>query len=377
MQVPFLDLAKQYDTIAADIDAAISQVIDETAFVRGRFVTEFESAFAEAYGVRHCIGVANGTDALFVSLKMLGIGPGDEVITAANSWISSSEVITLTGAVPRFVDVDPHYFNMDPAKIEQAASDLTKAIIPVHLYGQAADMRAIGELAAARGWKVLEDCAQAHFAEVDGTKVGLFGDVASFSFYPGKNLGAYGDAGGVVTNDDDLAERLRSFANHGSSAASKHDHVMEGLNSRLDGIQAAVLSVKLKRIREWNERRAHWAAAYEEELSDIPEVETPQTRPGATHVFHIYCIRTPQRDALRAFLAERGIGTGIHYPTALPFLRAYERFGYTAEDFPVAHANQDRLLSLPMFPELTRQQVVYVAGNVRAFFESQRTVSPS
>ncbi len=370
MKVPYLDLSKQYASIGTDIESAISQVIDENAFIRGRFVQEFESAFAHAYGVRNCIGVANGTDALFISLKMLGIGPGDEVITAANSWIATSEVISLAGAEPRFVDVEPAFFNIDPALVERAATERTKAIIPVHLYGQPADMGAIRAIANQNGWVLIEDCAQAHFAEFGGKKVGLFGDLGSFSFYPGKNLGAYGDAGCLITDNNDLASRLRSFANHGSSPVSKHDHVMEGLNSRLDGIQAAVLSVKLKHILEWNEQRAHWASAYEKELAAIEEVTTPTIRPGATHVFHIYCIRTPRRDALRVFLAEKSIQTGIHYPKALPYLEVYKKLGYTAADFPVAHANQDEILSLPIYPELTQDAVEYVAASVRDFFDT-------
>jgi dTDP-4-amino-4,6-dideoxygalactose transaminase len=368
MEVPFLDLSAQYATIGDDIEASLFQVIEEKAFVRGRFVAEFERAFAAAYGVEHCIGVGNGTDSLFISLKMLGIGPGDEVITAANSWIASSEVISLAGAKPVFVDIEPDYFTMDPGAIESVATARTKAIIPVHLYGQPADMEAIGAIAADGGWHVIEDCAQAHFAELGGTKVGLFGDVGSFSFYPGKNLGAFGDAGCIITNDDSLAERLRSFANHGSSPSSKHDHVMEGINSRLDGIQAAVLSVKLRHIREWNERRAQWASVYADELAGINGVTTPKIRPAATHVFHVYCIRTPRRDELREFLERRGIHTGIHYPRALPFLAAYARYGHTAADFPVAHAHQDQILSLPMYPELTREMVSHVAGTIREFF---------
>lgn len=368
MNVPFLDLATQYRNLAGDIDAAIAQVIEETAFVRGRFVRDFEAAYAEAYGVQHCIGVANGTDALFITLKMLGIGPGDEVITVANSWIASSEVITLAGAEPRFVDIELDYFTMDPDQIEHAASGRTKAIIPVHLYGQPADMNSILPIAREHGWAIVEDTAQAHFAELNSTRAGLFGDAATFSFYPGKNLGAYGDAGAIVTNDGDLAERMRSFANHGSSPVSKHDHIMEGINSRLDGLQAAVLSAKLKHLPDWNERRAHWARRYTTLLADLDGVATPPTRPGATHVFHIYCIRTPQRDALRDHLSSCGIGTGIHYPTALPFLAAYERYGYEAEDFPVAHAYQDQILSLPMYPELTDESVEYVVSSIREFF---------
>ncbi|MBT8241443.1 MAG: DegT/DnrJ/EryC1/StrS family aminotransferase [Acidimicrobiia bacterium] len=368
MNVPFLDLSAQYSSLAGDIDAAIANVIDETAFVRGRFVKEFEAAYAEAYGVEHCIGVANGTDALFILLKMLGIGPGDEVITVANSWIATSEVVSLTGAEPRFVDIEPEYFNMNADLIESAASDRTRAIIPVHLYGQPADMTSIVPLAREHGWTIIEDSAQAHLAELDGTRVGLFGDAATFSFYPGKNLGAYGDAGCIITNDPDLAQRARSFANHGSSPVSKHDHDMEGINSRLDGLQAAILSVKLPHLVDWNERRAHWASRYSALLSDIDDVDTPPTRPSATHVFHIYCIRTRRRDELREYLSSQGISTGIHYPTALPFLKAYERYDYQPDDFPIAHAYQNQILSLPIYPELTEEAVGHVADSIRRFF---------
>jgi dTDP-4-amino-4,6-dideoxygalactose transaminase len=368
MRVPFLDLTAQYESIKEDIDRAIAAVIAENAFVRGRFVHEFEASYAEQYGIKHCIGVANGTDALFIVLKMLGIGPGDEVITAANSWISSSEVITLTGATPVFVDIEEDYYNLDTARLEAKITDRTRAIIPVHLYGQPAAIDTVMAIADNHGLAVLEDCAQAHFSTLAGERVGTFGNAATFSFYPGKNLGAYGDAGCIVTNDDALAAAVRSFANHGSNPEDKHQHIQEGINSRLDGIQAAILSAKLPHIQEWNQRRAHWGARYTELLADVEEVVTPAIRPGATHVFHIYCVRVPQREALQAFLADRGISTGIHYPTALPFLDAYEYLAPTEADFPVAARFQDEILSLPMFPELTDEQVVHVASSIREFY---------
>jgi dTDP-4-amino-4,6-dideoxygalactose transaminase len=368
VKVPYLDLKAQYETIKADIDAGIAGVSSETAFGRGLFVQEFEAAYAEMYGVEHCIGVANGTDALFVVLKMLGIGPGDEVITAANSWISSSEVITLAGGTPVFVDIEPEYYNLDPSLLEAKITDRTKAIIPVHLYGQPAAITEIIAIANKYGLPVLEDSAQAHFATLDGRRVGTFGNAATFSFYPGKNLGAYGDAGAVITNDDELAAAVRSFADHGSNPSNKHQHIREGINSRLDGIQAAVLSAKLPHIEGWNKRRAERGARYSELLAGIDEVVTPATRPGATHVFHIYCVRVPRRAELRAFLADRGISTGIHYPTALPFLGAYDYLQSTEADFPVAAKFQHEILSLPMYPELTDGQLEHVASSLLEFF---------
>lgn len=363
MKIPFVDLKAQRKQIGPEIDSVIHSVIEETAFVRGPFVNQFEKHYAAAYGVKHCIGVGNGTDAIYVSLKALGIGPGDEVITTACSWIATSEVITQTGAQVVFVDIDPDYYTIDASRIEEKITARTRAILPVHLYGQPADMDAIVSLCRKHDLFLIEDCAQAHFAEYKERKVGTFGHLGTFSFYPGKNLGAYGDAGAIITNDDSLARKARMFANHGS--LTKHEHMIEGINSRMDGIQAAVLSVKLAHLARWNRRRLENALRYNELLGDIDGVATPSIRPDATHIFHLYVIRTEHRDVVQQHLKEKGISTGIHYPTPLPFLKAYEYLQADPEDFPVAHGYQNQILSLPMFPELELEQIQYVAQAIR------------
>lgn len=366
MSIPFVDLKTQYQALKPQMDAAMQAVIDNTAFIGGTYVKSFEAAYSEAYGVRHCIGVANGTDAIYIVLKALGIGPGDEVITVANSWISTSETISQTGATPVFVDIEPDHYTIDPALIEARITSRTKAIIPVHLYGQPAEMDPIMDIARRHDLHVIEDCAQAHFAEYRGKRVGTFGVAATFSFYPGKNLGAYGDAGAIVTNDDDLHERMRMFANHG--ALKKHEHHIEGINSRLDGLQAAVLSVKLPYIRDWNAARLRNARACTERLADIPAVTTPAIRDHVTHIFHLYVVRVPDREALQAHLNARGIGNAVHYPVALPLMPAYRYLGYSPEKIPVAAAYQSQILSLPMFPELSEEQIDTVCNAIREFY---------
>jgi dTDP-4-amino-4,6-dideoxygalactose transaminase len=367
MQVPFVDLKAQYLAHKDEFDDALAEVIAETAFVGGKFVKEFEQKYAEAYGVEHCISCANGTDAIYIALRMLGIGPGDEVITTAATWISTSETIGQTGATPVFVDSDD-YFLIDPEKIEAVVSDRTKAIIPVHLYGQAANMTEIGEIAVRHGLKIIEDCAQAHLAEWDGRRVGTFGDAATFSFYPGKNLGAWGDAGAIVTNDEAIATRCRRYANHG--ALVKHQHQIEGINSRLDGLQAALLTAKLPHLPSWTEARQAVAREYDERLAGVGDLGLPRIQDNATHVYHLYVVRTARRDALREFLGSKGVQTGIHYPTAVPLLEAYEHLGHKPEDFPVASRNQGEILSLPIYPELSLEAIEYTVACIRKFFDN-------
>jgi dTDP-4-amino-4,6-dideoxygalactose transaminase len=362
-KVPFVDLHAQYLSIKEEIDAAISAVIRETAFVGGRFVREFEQAYAADYGVKHCIPVANGTDALYIAMKMLGLGQGDEVITTAHSWISTSETISQTGARPVFVDVD-EYFNIDVDLIEQAITPRTKAIIPVHLFGQAADMTGIMAIARKHDLKVIEDCAQAHYAEWRGQRVGTFGNAGTFSFYPGKNLGAYGDAGAIVTNDDELATRMRMYANHG--ALKKHEHFMEGINSRLDGLQAAVLSVKLRHIHRWTAARRQVAAWYDELLAGAEGIELPRVREGASHVYHLYVVKVDRRAEIMQKLAEEGIETAVHYPLALPAMEAY-RYLDPKPATPRAVANSGRLLSLPIYPELSLETTQRIADALVRF----------
>jgi len=367
MPISFVDLKSQYLSLKSEIDAAINSVIEKTAFIRGPFAEAFEKSFAEKYGVKRCVSCANGTDAIYITLKALGIGPGDEVITVANSWISTSETITQTGAKPIFVDIEPDYYHIDPEKIEEKITSRTKAIIPVHLYGQSARMDEIQKICDKRGLLLVEDCAQAHFATYKGRKAGTFGIAGTFSFYPGKNLGAYGDAGAMITNDENLARRALMFANHGS--LRKHLHEIEGVNSRMDGIQAAVLNVKLKYIDEWNLARNKNAFIYNRLLSDVGQVKTPKIRENSFHIFHLYVIRIKKRDELADYLKTKGIDTGIHYPTALPFMPAYKYLGHKESDFPVAYEYQKEILSLPMFPELKEEQIQYITDAIKEFFK--------
>jgi dTDP-4-amino-4,6-dideoxygalactose transaminase len=367
--VPFADLHAQYLSIRAEIDAAIAEVIRTSAFIRGPHVERFEREFAEATGAAHCVSCANGTDSLYIAMRALGVGPGDEVIVPAHSWISTSETVTQTGATVVFCDTDPQTYTIDPRKIEAKVTPRTVGILPVHLYGQPADMPAVMAIADRNGLWVIEDCAQAHLARVDGKMVGSFGIAASYSFYPGKNLGAMGDAGAITTSHRGLAERMAMFARHGG--LTKGDHQIEGVNSRLDGLQAAILSVKLRHLPRWTERRQQLAKDYGEALAGIDGLTTPRVAAGREPVWHLYVVEHARRDALAAHLGKRGIQTVVNYPVALPFLPAYRRFGHRPEDFPVAHAAQSRILSLPIFAEMTAAQLGAVADAVRAFAEAR------
>ena len=368
MKIPFVNLKAQYHTIKPQIDLVIQNVIEETSFIGGHRVKEFEDSFAKAYGVKHCISTANGTDSLYIVLKMLGIGIGDEVITVANSWISSSEVISQTGARPVFVDIDPQYYTIDENLLESKITVNTKCIIPVHLYGQMCDMDKISEIANKYNIPILEDCAQSHFSEFKGIRAGLIGLAGSFSFYPGKNLGAYGDAGCLITNDDDLALKCRMFARHG--ALKKHEHEMEGINSRLDGIQAAILSVKLPYILEWTNQRNRVADLYTKLLSEVNSIVTPIKRPDTLHSYHLYVIRCDNRDALQEFLLKNGVETSVHYPIALPNMNAYKYLGYSKNDFPVASDYQNKILSLPIYPELSDNQVGQIVVLIKQYYKN-------
>ena len=366
MKVPFVDLSAQYNSIKADIDHAIENVIGETAFIGGKYVQEFEEKFAGLYGVKHVISCANGTDSLYILMRMLGIGEGDEVITVANSWISSSETISQTGAKPVFVDIDPLFYSMDENLLEQAFTNKTRAVIAVHLQGQACAIDAIKVICDKHGVYLIEDCAQSHFSEFNGQRVGLFGIAGSFSFYPGKNLGAYGDAGCITTNDDQLAVKCKMYARHG--ALVKHQHKIEGINSRLDGLQAAILTAKLPHILKWTEKRINNAKYYDTILSSIPEIVLPTVRPGSTHTYHLYVIRASKRDELQKYLQLKGIETAIHYPVPLPFMEAYKYLGHKASDFPVSGKYQHEILSLPMYPELTKEMMDEVAKSIKEFY---------
>lgn len=360
MKIPFVDLKAQYENIKKEIDEAISGVILDSAFIGGKYLKSFERNFQNYIGVKHCIGVGNGTDALFIALKALGIGKGNEVITAANSFIATSEAVTMTGARVVFVDCDKETYNIDVKKIEGVITERTRAIIPVHLYGQPADMDGIMGVAKKHNLFVIEDAAQAHGAMYRGRRVGTLGDSACFSFFPGKNLGAYGDAGAVVTNNDELALKIRMYANHGR--VEKYNHEFEGINSRLDGLQAALLDVKLKHLEEWTERRIAIAKKYDEGLRSV--AVTPFIMQAVRHVYHLYVIQVKQRDRIRELLSEKGISTGIHYPIPLPFLKAYDYLGHKPADFPVSYALKDDILSLPIYGDMSDKQVEYVIDHL-------------
>jgi dTDP-4-amino-4,6-dideoxygalactose transaminase len=366
MKIPFVDLKSQYESIKEEMDKAIATVISQTAFIGGPHLKNFEEAFAKFCGVKHCIGVGNGTDALYIALRAMSIGRGDEVITVANSFIATSEAITLTGARVVFVDINPKTYNIGINRIEAKITPKTKAIIPVHLYGQPADLDPIISLAQKYNLKILEDAAQAHGSVYKGRRIGSIGDMASFSFYPGKNLGAYGDGGVVVSNNDELALKARMIANHGR--IGKYDHEMEGVNSRLDGLQAAILSVKLNHLAKWNEMRRNNAYLYNKYLAGT-DLVTPVEIPDVTAVYHLYIVRVKKesRKNLQDHLQAKGISTGIHYPIALPNLMAYAYLGHSEKDFPEATKASHEILSLPMFPELTEEQIKYVAEAIKEF----------
>jgi dTDP-4-amino-4,6-dideoxygalactose transaminase len=364
MKIPFVDLHAQYLGIKTEIDRAMADVIAQSAYIRGPQVDAFESAWAKMLGLKHCVSCANGTDALYIAMRQLGIKPGDEVITTAHSWISTTETITQAGGRVIFCDTDNDTFTINPALIEAKITSRTVGIIPVHLYGQAADMDAIMAIAKKHKLWVIEDCAQSHLARYKGKLTGTFGNAATFSFYPGKNLGAYGDAGCAVTNDDMLADSMAIFGRHGG----KGEHVMEGINSRMDGLQGAVLNVKLPHLASWTQARRRVAARYDELLKGVGDIVIPKVAADRDHVYHLYVIRTEKRDALKKYLADAGIATVLNYPKALPFYPAYAYLCHTSKDFPVAHANQSRILSLPIFPEMTDEMIVCVMEQIKTFF---------
>jgi dTDP-4-amino-4,6-dideoxygalactose transaminase len=361
--VPFVDLKAQYQSIKSEIDAAIARVIENTSFILGPEAERFENAFAEYVNARFCVGLNSGTAALHLALLACGIGAGDEVIIPANTFFATAEAVSLTGATPVFVDADPLAYTIDAGRIEGAITPRTRAIIPVHLYGQPADLDPFFEIARGRNLRVIEDAAQAHGAEYKGKRVGALGDIGCFSFYPGKNLGAYGEGGAVVTNDEQLARQVRLLRDHGSE--KKYRHEIVGYNFRLEGIQAAVLDVKLKHLDRWNElRRAH-AARYSDLLKDSGLV-LPAEMNYARHVYHVYVVQSEARDALQKSLADGGIQTGIHYPIPIHLQPAYASMGHQRGDFPEAERQSDRVLSLPMFAELSEEQLERVTAAIRS-----------
>lgn len=365
MRIPFNNLEAQHQEIQKEIDVAIHSAIHSFQFVRGNAVHEFENAFAKKLGVPHCINTGNGTDALFISLKALNIGSGDEVLTPAFSWISSAETINLCGATPVFIDVNEQTYTIDPTLLEQRINKKTKAVLAVHLYGQAAHLAEIKKLCIKHGIYLIEDCAQAHLTKEGEQYAGTVGDLATFSFYPTKNLGAYGDAGCITTHNHTLAEKIRRLSNHG--ALQKDDHLLAGLNSRMDTLQAAILLAKLPHLDRWNNKRRANAEHYRSRLQDIPELQLPQARANTQHTYHLFVIRTTKRDELKQFLEERGIQTIIHYPKALTNLELYSN-PETVNLFPVANQLEKEVLSLPVFPELSSDHITFICETIREFY---------
>lgn len=368
MKVPFLDLKAQYNVIRDEINASIQEVLESTAFAGGPFVTKFEEQFAAYCGTKHAVGVGNGTDALWLVLLAYGIGPGDEVITVPNTFIATAEAISICGAKPVFVDVDARTYTMDPARLRQAITARTKAIIPVHLFGQTADMDPILEIACQYKLLVIEDACQAHGAEYKGRMAGSMGVAGCFSFYPGKNLGAYGEAGAVATNNPELAAKIKILREHGQP--KKYIHSVVGWNARMDGIQGAVLSVKLKYLPAANEARRANARLYGKLLAGEPLVGVPSEASYAKHVYHLYVIQVRRRDELIQALAEKGISCGIHYPVPLHLQEAYGSLGYSKGAYPVAEESAGKFVSLPMFPELTPEQITYVCEELKTAIKS-------
>ncbi|MBN1106928.1 MAG: DegT/DnrJ/EryC1/StrS family aminotransferase [Deltaproteobacteria bacterium] len=374
MNVPFVDLKIQFKELEQEVMPMVRDAMANAAFIGGPQVTGFEAEFAAFCDSEYCAGVNSGTDALRFALMAAGVGPGDEVITVPNTFIATSESISQAGARPVFVDIDPTTYNLDPNKLEDylkkhikggASKDTPRprAVIPVHLYGQPADMDPILEVAARHGLAVIEDACQAHGALYKGRKAGSLGLVGCFSFYPGKNLGAYGEGGAIVTQDEGIANKIKMIRDHGQ--AQKYFHDMEGYNGRLDAIQAGILRIKLKRLEKWNEGRRRNAALYNELLAGLPGITLPKEAPYARHVYHLYVVLVDKRDAVQKSLGEKGIGTGLHYPQPLHLQKAYAHLGYKQGDFPVTESVAKKLLSLPMFPELTREQIEYVVQGIK------------
>jgi dTDP-4-amino-4,6-dideoxygalactose transaminase len=368
--IPFVDLVAQYDSTAEEIDRAFHDVTASGQYILGARVEGFEEEFAQFVSAEHAVGVGSGLDALRLGLLALDIGPGDEVIVPANSYIATALAVSEVGADVVLVDCDPDTYNVDPAAVEAAVTSRTRALLPVHFTGQAAEMEPLLELADRHRLELIEDAAQAHGASWQGRPCGSIGKIACFSFYPGKNLGAYGDGGMVTTNDAAIAERLRRLRNYGER--QKYEHVVKGVNSRLDGLQAAFLSVKLRHLRDWNQARVRHAESYLAALAGVGDLGFQNIAPGATHVYHLFIVRTSRRDALQNLLTERGIQTGIHYPVPIHLQEAYSELNLRLGAFPVAERLAQQSLSLPMFAELTDEQLKRVTSAIREFFDSGR-----
>jgi dTDP-4-amino-4,6-dideoxygalactose transaminase len=365
MNVPFLDLKAPYAELGEEFDEAFRRTAESGWFITGREVESFESEFAGLCGARHCVGVGNGLDALHLVLRAMGIGEGDEVIVPSNTYVATWLAVSYAGATPVPVEPDDQTYNLDPSRIEEAITPRTRAVMPVHLYGQPADMDAIREIAAPYGLKVIEDAAQAHGATYKGRPAGSLGDAAGFSFYPGKNLGAMGDGGAVTTDDDELADRLRVLRNYGSRV--KYYNEVKGFNSRLDELQAAFLRVKLPRLREWNERRRAVAAHYLQALEGVPDLSLPHVPAYAEPSWHLFVVRHPERDPLRQHLSSNGVGTLIHYPVPPHLQKAYAEMAFAPGAFPVAERQAREVISIPMGPHLASVEAGHVVEQLLAF----------
>ncbi len=363
MKVPFLDLKIQNRSIADELRKAMEPVIDECSFILGPAVERFENAFASYCGASHCVGLNNGTTALHMALLAFDIGTGDEVITTPHSWISTSWGIAYTGATPVFVDIDRNSYNLDPNLVEAAITPRTKAVLPVHLYGQSADMTALRWICRHHNLVLIEDAAQAHGAQHAGQTVGAIGDAGCFSFYPGKNLGAFGEAGAITTNSDAVASRIRCLRDHAQDG--RHNHVEIGYNTRMEGLQGAVLVPKLKHLTKWTEHRRSHAVYYLDHLKDIPGLTLPHVADPLSHVWHLFVVLVDERDKFRTELEKKGVATGVHYPTPIPYQPAFRHLGYQRGQFPVTEDVMSRCVSLPMFPELTTEQREYVVAMIR------------
>ncbi len=370
MQIPFLDLKAHHDSMRGELETAIREVMDSNAFAGGPFVAKFEQDFATYCGAADVIGVGNGTDALWLSMLALGIGAGDEVITVPMTFMATAEAISYCGAKPVFVDIDERTYTLDPDLLERAINPRTKAIIPVHLFGQAADMDAILEIARRRGLPVIEDACQAHGAEYRGRKAGSIGTAGCFSFYPGKNLGALGEAGAVVTNNEELRNKIQMLRDHGQ--AKKYHHALIGWNARMDGIQGAALRVKLKHLDRANQARRANARFYDQHLAGVEEVILPTEAEYAHHVYHLYVVRVQERDRVLEAMANRGIACGIHYPIPVHLQEAYRFLGHRKGSFPVAERCAEEFLSLPMYPELTTTQLGAVVHEMKTLLRASR-----
>lgn len=369
MRIPFFDLTRQLQSWP-ELNETVRQVMEKGQFIGGEPVQQFEKNFAKRLNIPHCIGTANGTDALFLILKALRLPEGSEIITPAWSCMPTAETIVLAGYQPVFCDVDDDHMVLTPKTVESKITARTRAIIAVHLYGQAAPVHQLKQLCEANHIHLIEDCAQAHLTLEDGKPVGSFGTAAAFSFYPTKNLGALGDAGCVVTANTELALRIRMLANHGSPPPEQYNYQLTGVNSRLDTLQAALLNVKLTRLDELNQKRRSIAERYHYLLADLNEIRLPKERSDTCHTWHIYCIRSGRRDALREHLSRSGVGSHIHYPVALPFTPAFAYLKHSVADFPVAAQLAQEVLSLPVFPELTPEEVEFIAESLRSFLKA-------